>query len=104
MTYVISLALAVGLPFGAHALGMLLRKEPFKQGVFTTESIFTVFTRVMPLLGIMAVSYVRQKYLESPTGQAALRIRADPSAVTLVFGSRNPLIFTAGALYSYLTH
>jgi len=104
MTYVISLALAVGLPFGAHALGMLLRKEPFKQGVFTTESIFTVFTMVMPLLGIMAVAYVRQKYFESPTVQAASGIRADPAAVTLVFVIINLLIFTVAALASYLTH
>ncbi len=104
MTYVISLAIAVGLPFGAHALGMLLRKEPFKQGVLTTESIFTIFTMVIPLLGIMAVAYVRQKYFESPTVQAASGIRADPTAVTLVFVIINLLIFTVAALASYLTH
>jgi hypothetical protein len=104
MTYVISLALAVGLPFGAHALGMLLRREPFKQGMLTTESIFTVFTMVVPLMGIMAVAYVRQKYFESPTVQAASGIRADPTAVTLVFVIINLLIFTVAALASYLTH
>jgi hypothetical protein len=104
MTYVISLAIAVGLPFGAHALGMLLRKGPFKQGVLTTESIFTVFTMVMPLLGIMAVAYVRQKYFESPTVQAASGIRVDPAAVTLVFIIINLLIFTVAALASYLAH
>ena len=85
MTYVISLVIAVGLPFGAHALGMLLRKKPFKQGVLTTESIFTILAMVMPVLGIMAVAYVRQKYFELPTVQAILGVRADPAAVTLVF-------------------
>lgn len=104
MTYVISLAIAVGLPFGAHALGMLLRKEPFKQGMLTTESIFTTFTMVMPLLGIMAIAYVRQKYFESPTVQAISGVRADPAAVTLVFIIINLLIFTVAALASYLTH
>jgi hypothetical protein len=104
MTYVISLVIAVGLPFGAHALGMLLRKEPFKQGVLNTESIFTIFAMVIPLLGIMAVAYVRQKYFESPTVQAASGIRADPAAVTLVFVIINLLIFTVAALASYLTH
>lgn len=104
MTYVISLVIAVGIPFGAHALGMLLRKKPFKQGVLTTESIFTILTMVMPLLGIMAVAYVRQKYFESPTVQAISGVRADPAAVTLVFIIINLLVFTVAALASYLSH
>ncbi len=104
MTYVISLVIAVGLPFGAHALGMLLRKDPFKRGLFTTEGIFTILTMVMPLAGIVAVAYVRQKYFESPTIQAVSGIRADPAAVTLVFIIINLLIFTVAALASYLTH
>lgn len=104
MTYVVSLVIAVGLPFGAHALGMLLRKEPFRQGMFTTESVFTTLAVVMPVLGIIAVAYVRQKYFESPTVQAISGVEADPTAVTLVFVVINLLVFTVAALASYLAH
>jgi hypothetical protein len=83
---------------------MLLRKEPFKRGVLTTESIFTVIAMVMPLLGIMAVAFVRQKYFESSSVQAASGVRVDPAAVTLVFIIINLLIFSVAALASYLSH
>jgi hypothetical protein len=59
---------------------------------------------VMPLLGIMAVAYVRQQYFESPTVQGMSGIRLNPAAVTLVFVVINLLIFTVAALASYLTH
>lgn len=104
LTYIVSLVIAIGIPFSAHALGMLLRKEPFKQGLFTTESIFTVLTIVMPVMGILAVAYVRQVYLQTEAVQEASGVEVDPMFITLVFIIINLFIYSLASLASYLTH
>ena len=104
LTYVVSLVIAIGLPFSAHALGMLLRKEPFKQGLLTTESIFTVLAILMPVLGILAVAYVRQAYLRSDVISGASGVEVDPTFITLVFIIINLFIYSLASLASYLTH
>ncbi|HZP02613.1 MAG TPA: hypothetical protein VFD30_20345 [Terriglobia bacterium] len=103
-TYIFSTAIAFGLPAAAHLLGLFLRKRPFAQGIGNTEAVLTILCIVLPVVGILSVAYLREKYFESREIESILSVKLDPTAVTLVFIGINLLVFALAAFASYLAH
>jgi uncharacterized membrane protein YqaE (UPF0057 family) len=99
-----SATLAFVLPFCAHFLGIFLKKGPFKQGVFTVDVLLTILATVVPMAVIVAIAYLRERYVEALGIQRVVSVVMDPRGVTLVFMAINLLIFLAATLASYFVH
>jgi type III secretory pathway component EscR len=103
MTYLFAGFLAIVLPASAHFLGLLLKRSPFHRES-RLEAILTVVAILLPLSLIVAIAYLRQKFLESQGVSSALGIQMTPAAMTAVFISFNIVIFFVAAIASYFAH
>ncbi len=104
LTYLMSAGLAVVLPVFAHFVGVILKREPFKNRIINTESVLLFFTLLIPILTISGIAYFREKFFEATGAHTVLNIEIDPTMVTFIFLSINLLIFTGAIIASYFYH
>jgi hypothetical protein len=96
-----ALAVAVAIPWIAHALGILLKRgsDPWwKSGVGVATLLF------LTVGGLIAIGYVRVQYLGDLAGAGAVASFSSSKFVGLAFVGLNLVILAAATLCSYFAH
>ncbi len=102
LTYLIAIGIAVAIPFAAHYMGILLRREsPLHswRGGLKCGAFFLIVFFVLSL-----IAWFREKYIVGMGVTKLLGIQLDPMMVNVLFLSMNLLIFTVATIASYFTH
>ncbi len=100
-TWVMALAVAVAIPWIAHALGILLKRgsDPWwKSGVGVGTLLF------LTVGGLIAIGYVRVQYLGDLADAGAVASFGSSKFVGLAFVGLNLVILAAATLCSYFAH
>jgi hypothetical protein len=104
MTYLFAGFLALVLPVGAHFLGLLLKHGGYRREEGRVEAILLTLSVASPIALIVAVAYLRAKFLEGAGVSKALGIEMSPSALTGIFVTFNLFVFLVAALAAYFAH
>ncbi len=104
LTYLTASIIAIGLPAGAHFLGILLKKEPLKEGFLHTQAFLLYLLIAAPFGLLAAISYVREKFFEATGAHRVLGVEMDPILVMITFFALNLFIYLIATVLSYFHH
>lgn len=103
-TMLTALGIALSFPVLAHALGGWLRHGFLIAGKFGVHTALILLDIFVVVSGLIAIAYVREKFLEGQGIDKMLGIQMDPTVVTVVFIVCNLVLFVASAILSYIEH
>ena len=102
LTYLLAVGLCVIIPLSAHFMGINLRREsPLESPKAALKAVSFLLTVLAVLI---AIAYLRERFVAGSESAEILGIEMDPRMVTIVFLSINILIFVVATIASYMAH
>lgn len=103
-TMLAAIGVGVAVPWLGHALGGQFRQGFLDKGKIGRHAVTIIVILVAVIGGLVALSYIRQKFFQGSGIDKMLNIQMDPASVTAAFILLNLMLFVAASIASYLHH